>query len=258
MKLSFTCIGHNEVHHLRELLPSLLQWGDEVIYVDCDSGDHSHRVAESLGCRVFQKPNNKNLNVNKSYAMEQALGDWIFYVDPDERLNEDLMGEIKERIQHPGPVVAFRLPRRNHFFGHCLRYGGQYPDYQLRLFMKGQAHFPKKHIHESLKVDGSMGTLKTPMDHYPYLNISQFLRKMDFYSDFEAHHLYEAGVKVSVPNTIRYFLLKPKSRILRRWILKGGFRDGFPGFFAALFDGIGWMLRYFKLWELYEKEKKQG
>ena len=255
MKLSFTCIGHNEAHHLRELLPVLVQQGDEVVYVDCESQDDSFSLARSLGCRTFRQPNNMNLNVNKSYAMKQAKGEWIFYVDPDERLKESLIFEIKEKIK-TRDVVAFQLPRKNYFFGQWLRHGGQYPDYQLRLFRKDRGGFPKKHIHEKLQIDGPVGTLKTAMDHYPYLSISQFLKKMDFYSSFEAHYLYESGVRISTLGAIKYFFIKPKSRILKRWVFKGGFLDGFPGFFAALFDAIGWMLRYFKLWELYRKDKK--
>ena len=87
MNLSITIIGHNEVDHLRELLP-LLKWATEIVYVDCESQDGSLEVARKLGCRVFSQPNNTNLNVNKSYAIEQATGDWIFYLDPDERLPE--------------------------------------------------------------------------------------------------------------------------------------------------------------------------
>ena len=249
MKISFTCIGHNEAYHLKELLPVLLEWGHEVIYVDCESEDQSYEVAESLGCRVFRRPNNMNLNVNKSYAMEQATGDWIFYVDPDERFDAELLSEIKEKIVST-KAAAFRLPRRNHFFGKWLKHGGQYPDYQLRVFEKGKGKFPNKHVHESLKIDGKIETLKNPMRHYPYLTISQFLKKMDFYSSFEAKHLYDNGVRPSFANAIKFLCFKPKSRIFRRWIVKGGFRDGIPGFFAALFDGIGWMLRYFKLWEM--------
>jgi len=85
MNLSITIIGHNEVEHLRELLPQL-KWAHEIVYVDCESHDGSLEVARELGCRVFSRPNNTNLNVNKSYAMEQANGDWVFYVDPDERI----------------------------------------------------------------------------------------------------------------------------------------------------------------------------
>ncbi len=174
MKLSITCIGHNEAYHLKELLPELLKWGDEVIYVDCESDDGSFEVAESLGCRSFRRPNNMNLNVNKSYAMEQATGDWIFYVDPDERFEKPLINEVKAKL----PVTkasAFKLARKNHFFGSWLKHGGQYPDYQLRLFKKGKGHFPNRHVHESLKIDGSIEYLDHPMLHFHYLTISQFL-----------------------------------------------------------------------------------
>lgn len=248
MKISFTCIGHNEAYHLKELLPTLLKWGHEVIYVDCESEDQSYELAESLGCRVFRRPNDMNLNVNKSYAMEQATGDWIFYVDPDERFDSELLNEIKEKVETT-KAAAFKLPRKNHFFGKWLRHGGQYPDYQLRIFAKGKGHFPNKHVHESLKIDGKIEFLENSMRHYPYLTVSQFLKKMDFYSSFEAQHLYDKGIRPSLSHSFKYLLLKPKSRIFRRYILKGGFRDGIPGLFAAVFDGIGWMLRYFKLWE---------
>jgi glycosyltransferase involved in cell wall biosynthesis len=251
MRLSITCIGHNEVNHLRELLPELLKWGDEVIYVDCESEDGSFEFAQSVGCRVFRRPNNMNLNVNKSYAMAQAQGEWIFYVDPDERFERALQDEVTEKIASSS-AAAFKLPRRNHFFGRWLKHGGQYPDTQLRLFRKGKGRFPNQHVHESLQIDGAVELLNNPMLHFPYLTISQFLRKMDFYSTFEAQHLYMKGVRPCWSNACRYLFWKPKSRFVRRYFFKGGFRDGIPGFFAAAFDGIGWMLRYFKLWEMYQ------
>lgn len=255
MKLSVTCIGHNEAYHLKELLPELLKWADEVIYVDCESEDQSYELAESLGCRVFRQPNNMNLNVNKSFAMQQATGDWIFYVDPDERFGRSLMEEVNEKIRATS-ASAFKLARRNHFFGRWLQHGGQYPDTQLRLFKKGKGKFPNQHVHESLQIDGRIESLSNPMLHYPYLTISQFLKKMDFYSSFEAQHLFAKGVRPSFSNSFKFLFLKPKSRIFRRYILKGGFRDGVPGLFAAVFDGIGWMLRYFKLWELSKGSSK--
>lgn len=252
MKISFTCIGHNEAYHLKELLPQLMKYGHEVIYVDCESEDQSYEVAESLGAKVFRRENNMNLNVNKSYAMEQATGDWIFYVDPDERFDKSLLEEVQEKVKSTG-ASAFKLPRRNHFFGKWLKHGGQYPDTQLRIFAKGRGRFPNKHVHESLIIDGKIETLKNPMLHYPYLTISQFLKKMDFYSSFEAQVLYDKGVKPSFANGFKFLFYKPMSRFFRRLIVKGGFRDGIPGLFAAFFDGVGWMLRYFKLWELHQK-----
>jgi len=248
MNLSVTIIGHNEVDHLRELLPQL-KWATEIVYVDCESQDDSLEVARDLGCRVFSRPNNTNLNVNKSYAMEQANGDWVFYVDPDERIPEILAAEI-EAVIKVTTNAAFKLNRRNHYFGNWLHYGSQYPDTQLRLFRKDSAQFPNQHVHEKLVVEGSIGKLNNDMLHFPYRNISQFLSKFDFYTGVEAGYLRDSGVQITAGNTLRFLVLKPFPRFLRRYLLKGGFRDGLPGLFCAIFDALNFVVRYFKLWEM--------
>ncbi len=252
VRLSITIIGHNEAGHLRELLPTL-QFADEVVYVDCQSEDDSLPIARELGCRVFQRPNLTNLNVNKAFAMEQATGDWIFYLDPDERISPELAREIRERIQNPGAFVAFTMNRRNHYFGRWLRHGSQYPDVQLRLFRKGHAVFPQKHVHEKLQVNGAVGKLHNDLLHFPYLTISQYLQKFDFYTGFEAHYMWEQGVRPSFSTAWRYWFSLPATRFIRRYFFKAGFRDGWPGFFAALFDALNMMVRYFKLLELHHQ-----
>ena len=246
--LSITIIGHNEADHLRELLPQL-SWADEVVYVDCESTDDSLAVAESHGCRSFSRPNNRNLNVNKSFGIEQAGSDWIFYLDPDERLPEALVQEVCGIKDSATPHAAFRFNRRNHYFGQWVRYGSQYPDTQLRLFRKGKAQFPNRHVHEKLEVDGTIGKLRNDMLHHPYPTIGQFLRKFDFYTGVEADYLLEAGVRPGPGNHLRFLVLRPCTRFWRRYLFKGGFRDGIPGLFCALFDALNLMVRYFKLWE---------
>ena len=252
--LTFTCIGHKEVDHLKELLPQLLKTGCEVVYVDCESEDGSFELAESLGCKAFRRQNTMNLNVNKSYTMEQVTTPWIFYVDPDERFSPELLAEIESKISGQSSSAAFKLQRRNHYFGKWLRHGGQFPDTQLRLFQKDKGRFPNKHVHESLKIDGAISRLQEPMDHYPYLSISQYLKKFDFYSSFEAQYLYDKGLRPGFSTGFKYLIWKPKARFFRRYLFKGGFRDGLPGLFAALFDALGWATRYFKLWEIHNKK----
>ena len=59
MNLSITIIGHNEVEHLRELLPQL-KMADEIVYVDCESHDGSLETARDAGCRVFSLSERQN------------------------------------------------------------------------------------------------------------------------------------------------------------------------------------------------------
>lgn len=255
MKLTFVCIGNDEFDHIKILLPQLKEIGDEVIYVDCESKDGSVEFAKSLGVRVMQKPRHMNANINRTLAFEEATGDWIFYTDPDERFSKDIVDEMRKKIAENPALCGFKLPRKNYFFGCWLKHGGQYPDHQIRTFKKGHGVFNNVHVHERLNVKGEMGTLESPMEHYPYLTISQFIKKFDFYSTFEATYLMKDNVRVSFANNIKFFILKPANRFFRRYFVKGGFRDGIPGFFAALFDALGWMTRYFKLWEMTKDQK---
>lgn len=253
VQFSYSCIGHNEKDHLQQLLPKLLQYGDEVVYVDCESSDGSLEFAKELGCKTFSRPNNPNLNVNKSFGFENSNSEWIFYIDPDERITKELAEEIHTIIQSNPIENAFRLARRNFFFGKWLKHGSQYPDYQVRLFRKTKASFANLHVHEKLNIQGKTGQLKNYMDHYPYLTVKQFLEKFNFYTSFDAEFLKQQNVKINFVNTFKYLLFKPLTRFTGRYILKGGFLNGIPGFFAAFFDAAGWVVRYVKLWELNKR-----
>lgn len=256
MKLTFVCIGNDEFDHIKELLPQLKDLADEVIYVDCDSKDGSFEYATKLGIRVLQKPRNMNANINRTAAFEVAEGDWIFYVDPDERFPKEIVEELRLKVSQNPQFVGYKLPRKNYFFGCWLKYGGQYPDHQIRIFKKGYGVFNNVHVHERLRVNGPVGALEAAMEHYPYLTISQFIKKFDFYSTFEATYLLNSDVKINFKNNLKFFVLKPFNRFFRRYFVKRGYKDGIPGFFAALFDALGWMTRYFKLWEMRKNKDR--
>lgn len=247
--LSFSCIGHNEKEHLEQLIPELIKYGDEVIYVDCESNDNSYEYAKQAGCKVYKRPNNSNLNINKSFGIEQTKGDWVFYIDPDERITPELMQEILQVISSNPKENGFKLARRNFFFGRWLKYGGQYPDHQLRLFRSDKGSFANIHVHERLHIDGKTGQLKNYMIHHPYISVSQFIQKFDFYTSFDSDFLKSQNTTLSVGNGIKYLLFKPWTRFFKRYLIKRGYKDGIPGFFAALFDAVGWAVRYIKLWE---------
>lgn len=254
MKLSFVCIGNDEFEHLSQLLPELVKIGDEVVYVDCESKDGSAEMAERVGCRVLKRARHMNANINRSYAFEHVTGDWIFYVDPDERFSQAIVDEIRAKVQADPEICGFKIPRKNYFFGAWLKHGGQYPDHQYRIFKKGHGHFNNRHVHERLQVNGKMENLETPMEHFPYLTIAQFIKKFDFYSTFEAKYLADANTQITLKNSWKFLFFKPLTRFVRRYIFKGGFRDGIPGYFAALYDALGWMNRYFKLWEMKRQD----
>ncbi|MBF0502172.1 MAG: glycosyltransferase family 2 protein [Candidatus Riflebacteria bacterium] len=251
--LGISLIAHNEGAMIGEALASA-SFADRLVVVDCASTDDTAAIAASHPeVTVFSRPNNPNLNVNKSFGFDQLDTDWIFYLDPDERIPAATAAEIREVIaKDPEGIrhAAFRLPRVNHFFGHPLLHGGQYPDRQLRLFKRNKARFPNRHVHESLEVDGTVGLLEQPFDHHPYPTLSIYLRKMDFYATFQANFWMNAGIRPNSLSAFRYFVARPAGRFLRRFVLRCGFRDGWAGFIAAAGDAFQIMVSYAKLIEM--------
>ena len=69
--IAITLIGHDEAHLLPTALESV-RWADEIVYVDCESGDDSLAVARRYTDKVFSRPNTSNLNINKTYGIEQT------------------------------------------------------------------------------------------------------------------------------------------------------------------------------------------
>jgi glycosyltransferase involved in cell wall biosynthesis len=249
MTLSICMIAHDEEDHLGETLESV-RFAHEMVIVDCSSQDETALIARAFHARVFSRPNLLNLNFNKNFSFEQATGDWILCLDADEIVPPDLAQEIQDLLRHPPPQAAFFIPRRNYYFGRWLKHGSHYPDWQLRLFRRGQARFPTRHIHERVQVEGAIGHLRYPMNHYPYESLEECQRKLDFNTSFEALHLYNQGVRPSLLNAIKFRIWLPAQRFVNRHLLKLGFLDGKPGWAAILMDMKSYRLRYSKLKEL--------
>lgn len=248
--IAFSLIGHNEAHNLPRCLESI-RWADEVVYVDCESGDGSADVARQFTDQVYSRPNLANLNVNKTFGIEQTTADWVFYLDPDEVIPPALAAEIRAMVASNPSENAFRMPRRNFYLGSWLRHGSQYPDTQLRLFRKGRAWFPNKHVHEKLEVDGEIGSLIEAMEHYTNPTTVEVMKKLDFYSSFNAGIMLEEGKSPGPVIAFRYLFLTPSVRFFRRYFLKGGFRDGWPGLTVAMFDGLESQVRFMKFCAMF-------
>jgi glycosyltransferase involved in cell wall biosynthesis len=255
--IAITIIGHNEAHLLPAALESV-KWADEIIYVDCESTDGSVDLARRYTDQVFSHPNDALIVDKRNFSFAQAGTEWVFYLDPDEALSAALGAEIRAMIASVPPENGFRLPRRNHFFGRWLRHGRQYPDTQLRLFRRGKAHFPPVVLHERLEVEGSVGELREPMDHYTSATVLDSLEKLELYTTIHAQEMAQKGMAPSAGLALKYMLAKPLGRFTRRYFLAGGFRDGWPGFIQACIGAIEWQFRFIKFWHYATRQGQAG
>jgi glycosyltransferase involved in cell wall biosynthesis len=244
-KLTVTVITRNESANIDAALASV-SWADEIVVVDSQSTDDTAAIARRFTDRVYVRAWNGYVD-QKNYAASLSAHDWIFSLDADERVPEDLSSEIRELLQSEPAAHGYRMPRVSFYLGRWMRTTDMYPDYQLRLYNRRHARWDGMHVHESVKVDtGQVGYLKGELQHYPYKDLSEHLIRMDRYTTLAARQMFEKGKRA----TRLELLFHPPIAFARNYILKGGFRDGKPGLIISLVNSYYVMLKFAKLWEL--------
>ena len=256
IKLSVAMITFNEEHNVRAAIESV-NWADQIVVVDNKSTDYTAEIVKESGVELYFEENVGNLNINKNKSIEYCRGDWILVLDADERIPYDLAGEIRTIINSNTSYNGYYLARKNYVLGKWIKRGSQFPDYQLRLFRRGKGKFPAVHIHEKLTIEGKIGKLNIPFEHYPYPNIDSMLRKNRRDVEFEAQYLFKQQKNISAFGLIATILFKAPIRFLRRYFLKGGCLDGVQGVIIVWFDVMNQVLRKIRLWEL-QKEADRG
>jgi glycosyltransferase involved in cell wall biosynthesis len=243
--LSVTIITLNEEKNIRACLESV-GFADEIVVVDSGSEDLTLAMAREFTDTVFQEPW-QGFAGQKNWAQEKAHGPWILNVDADERVTPALKEEILSVIQKGSPYTGFKIPRKNFFCGQWIRYGGWYPNYQLRLYKKEAGHFARREVHEQVVVQGKVGKLKAPLEHFTYDSISDYLKRMDRYSELSAQQYLSEGKKIAWPE----ILFRTKYTFLKMWLLQRGFLDGAKGFILAVLYSYYTFVKYAKLKEKY-------
>lgn len=238
-------ITKNEEANIQDCLRSV-QWANELIVIDAESRDRTVELARACGAKVSVRPWS-GFGLQKNFGMAQASSDWILILDADERVTEELRGEVRPCIERwrPGAPVAYRIPRRNFFYGAWVRGGGVYPDYQVRLFRRGIAQYNDVAVHENLIVDGEIGTLVGHFDHYTERRIQDHFKKFGLYTTLAAQE------KAKTVRTVGWtdLVFRPLVVWVKSYVLKQGFRDGVRGLIVCVFASMYTFVKYAKLWD---------
>ncbi len=220
--LSVVMITYNSEKYLEKSLSSA-SFADEIVVVDAGSSDRTLEIARKFGAKVYQKPW-EGFGKQKRYAVNMASFDWVFVLDSDEVITQELAGEIKEVLKNP-KFQGYLVPRLNFFFGRPVKRCGLYPDYSLRLFNKKFGNFEEREVHEKVILKGKTGKLKNHMIHYAYENIEEFIEKQNRYSTLCASSKKGKAI------------FSPLWTFFKLYFLKGGFLEGWHGFvISALYS----------------------
>ncbi len=242
--ISAALITCNEEQNIAGALESL-SWVNEIVVVDSGSSDSTLEICRRFTDKIFHR-NWTGYVDQKNYAVEKALHNWIFSLDADERVSPELRAEIEALEREEIRCSGYRIPRVAFFMGRWIRHGTWYPDYQLRLFDRRRARWEGGRVHESVKIQGKPELLTGEIHHFTYRSFSDYLNRLEIYSNLAALDYLDKGKAVAPIN----LLAKPFAAFVSSYLLKRGLLDGAPGFVVAVLSAVSAFFKHAKLYEL--------
>lgn len=244
-RLAACIITHNEAERIGPCIEAL-KFCDEIIVVDSHSTDATREIAARLGARVIERdwPGYRS---QKQFATNAAGCDWVLSVDADERVTPALRAQIEAlRAGAFAGARGWTISRLTEYFGKFLRHGNAWPDRQIRLYDRRAARWVGYEVHEKIAVDGKVGALAAPLEHYAYRNLDDHLARLDRYASLMAAQMHAAGRRAGVAQV----LLNPAWRLFRGLVIKRGALDGWRGWLFHIAEAGYVRRKYLRLWAL--------
>jgi len=267
--LSVAIIARDEERHIGAALDSVLGLaGEALVLLDSRSRDGTAAIGRERGARVVVEPW-RGFPAQRNRALDLCAGDWVLFLDADERVPPELRDEILQivdcRLQIKeqqstiynlqSAIAGYWIPRHNLFFGRALRGGGWYPDHQLRLLRRGRARYDEARlVHEFAEIDGAAGYLAGHLLHLNIERLDELWRKQTAYAIQEAQTLYLAGRRARWRN----FAGAPLRELRRRYLTLGGYRDGALGLFLCATIAYFEWVKFVHLKGLEDYERVKG
>lgn len=242
-KLSVVIITKNEAAVIERCLRSV-SFADEIIVVDSGSHDETVKICEKYTDNVFHQ-DWLGYGPQKNAALDKATGDWVLSLDADEEVSPALHKKIVTVIKTGAKFAGFTIKRPVVFYGKMIKHACG-AEQTVRLFKRGQANFTNDIVHETVKVDGEIGSIEEPIYHYSFRSVGDILNKMNKYTDLVAEQRHQRGKKGSIFKAITHAWWM----FIKVYLIKAGFLDGKAGFVLAVSFAQGAYYRYVKLYYL--------
>ncbi len=250
LPISIYMITLNNSATIEKALVSVHGWVDEIIVVDSDSTDGTPEIARKYTANYHRFMTTSQQD-KYQHAQDLCSSPWVLFIDADEWLTDEIKAEMEQVVAHGSAFDGYLVNRRNVYLGREIRFGGWYPDHEIRLYRKEKGRW-EGGIHAKVRVDGTVGELKGHYMHTPYADIAHQIRTVDRYSGAFAEDLASSGKSFHLVNMIG----RPLWRFVRDYILKLGFLDGVPGLIIVASTMYYVFMKHARLWELERMERR--
>lgn len=233
-------------------------WAEQIVVIDSTSADTTQKLARAEGAEVINFQWNGRFPKKKNWALAEIdwRHEWIFILDADERAPAGMAAELQALLNGGAEHCGYYVNRRFWFLDGWLRHCGYYPSWNLRVFrhrLGRYEQFPDvadtssgdNEVHEHVLLQGSVGYLKSELDHYAYPTLASWVEKHNRYSSWEAsldlsRQAQTDGLSAEIDGSLRlkrwlrqasrHLPFRPTQRFLYHYVLRRGWRDGYRGY----------------------------
>jgi glycosyltransferase involved in cell wall biosynthesis len=249
-KISAVIISKNSENNIADCIDSL-SFCNEIVVIDNDSNDRTKDIAKKMNAKVFSISSD-DFSKLRNYGLRKSTGDWILYVDSDERITDMLGENIKSQsaswrtnLKYKN-VSAFRIKRKNYYLGVAKRNEWPHVEYLERLFVRDKLRGWHGKIHESPKYEGNLGELEGFLLHYTHTDLKSMVEKTIEWSKIEA----DLRFNINHPKVTWWrFLRVMLSAFVDSYLRQKGWKVGTFGLIESIYQSFSMFLTYARLWE---------
>lgn len=254
-KITVLILTYNEEKNIRYALNNVKNWAEEIVILDSYSTDKTIDIAKEYGANVYVRKFD-NFSAQRKYALNELEinGDWVFVLDADEYLTEELKLEISSLLEsQKNKNDAYFIKRRFYWQGQWLK-KCFYPTTLLRFGKKGYLDCDDRPINEHLicKTD-NIGYFDNDFIDYNRKDLNDWVLKHNGYATREADQLMEKDeteyklfatqyerkrwIRTNIWNNLPP-VVRPFIYFFYRYIIQMGFLDGKKAFMYHFIDSF--------------------
>jgi glycosyltransferase involved in cell wall biosynthesis len=269
--LSVLILTRNEEVNIRQALASVCGWADQTFIVDSYSTDKTVEIARDMGAEVFQKQW-PGYAAQKNWALDNLpfRNEWVFILDADEFLSDELKSEIAQTLAAGGNGYdGFYVKWRLIFYGQWIKHSGWYPGWGLRFFKHKLGRYENRPVDEHIILNGRTGECKNDIVHRDLHDMAYWIDKHIRYAQLNAQAYSQLEQNEGADERIRPTLFGSqaqrrrfiKERVWRHlpargvlyflylYVLRFGFLDGGKGLIFCMMHGIFEEFKVVMQWE---------
>ena len=247
--LSVVILTKNEEKNIVEVINNAQKCTDNILVVDSGSTDKTVFLANECGAEVVFRKWDNDFAAQRNFALAKIKTDYVLYLDADERMSLELIESVKNAVAK-GEAKQYSFMRKIEAFGFEYNHGIFAPDEVTRLFPRLKVKWEHK-VHERPVCHLPKQKLSGTLMHYTYDSWQQWLNKAGQYTSIWAEDSFNKGKRVGKSAALTHGFYG----FIRAYFLQLGFLDGWAGLYSSLQHFFYTLLKYWKLYELQQKNK---